>query len=185
MTTVELIKKVQTAFQNVKLEDGVGLWEGQGLDDYSDKKTILELRKKDERNNWNDIPYKDISFCQSSLSFFDAKGMRFCLPKFLLFDILQEQIYQEQGISAPDVIFTLCYNINGEYQKSRFSLFSKQQIECIIYFLEYKLQKILVEYKECSTNSDSTTDDVYSDYDYIELNEAIYEWKQKIDSSKF
>ncbi|MDD4385585.1 MAG: hypothetical protein PHD06_10470 [Bacteroidales bacterium] len=103
----ELIQKIQIAFKDVKLEDGIGLWEGQGLDNYADQKTMLELRKKDERNNWNNIPYKDISLCQSSLSFFDAKGMRFCLPKFLLLDILAEQLYQEQGISSPDVIFTL------------------------------------------------------------------------------
>jgi hypothetical protein len=180
MTMEELIQKIQIAFKDVKLEDGIGLWEGQGLDNYADQKTMLELREKDERNNWNNIPYKDISLCQSSLSFFDAKGMRFCLPKFLLLDILAEQLYQEQGISSPDVIFTLSCNSNDDYQKSRFSLFNKQQIECIIHFLEYKLQKFIVEDKECSTSFDSTTGNVYSNYDYIELDKTINDWKLKI-----
>ena len=139
MTKEELITKIRTAFKDVKLGDGVGLWEGQGLDDYADEKTMLELRKKDERNNWDNIPYKDLAFCSSSLSFFDAKGMRFCLPKFLIFDILEEQLYKEQGISSPCVLFTLSYKLNEEHQKNRFSLLDSQQIEAVICFLEYKL----------------------------------------------
>ena len=53
MTKDELITEIRTAFKNIKLEEGVGLWEGQGIDDYADSETILKLRKRDERNNWN------------------------------------------------------------------------------------------------------------------------------------
>ncbi len=159
MTKEELILQIRTAFENVKLEDGVGLWEGQGLDDYADSKTILELRKKDERSNWDSIPYEDLVACQSSLSFFDAKGMRFCLPKFLIFDILADQIFKEQGIHSPDVLFTLSYKLNEEYQKNRFSLLDNKQIQCIIDYLQYKLP---------DNHPDS------------ELNRIIYEWQQKL-----
>ena len=51
MTKEELIKEIYDAFKGVRLEDGIGLWEAQGLDDYADPKTMAELRKKDERNN--------------------------------------------------------------------------------------------------------------------------------------
>ena len=47
MTKEELIIEIRTAFNNVKLEDGVGLWEGQGIDDYADSKTMAELKRKD------------------------------------------------------------------------------------------------------------------------------------------
>lgn len=176
-----VIQNIRSAFRDIVLEDGIGLWEAQGLDDYADEKTILKLREKDERKNWDNIPYKDITDCQSSLSFFDAKGMRFCLPKFLLFDILGEQLYQGKEIFPPDVTFTLSYNSNDEYQRNRFSLFNRQQIECVIDFLEYKLQRFLIDYKENPTNCNSTIDNVYTDYDYIELNKAIIIWKKKID----
>ena len=170
MTKEELITEIRTTFKDIKLDDGVGIWEGQGLDDYVDEKTILELREKDERNNWDNIPYKDLDYCQSSLSFFDAKGMRFCLPKFLIFDILNEQISKEQNISCPDLLFTLGYNLNEEYQKSRFSLFTNQQIETIIHYLEYNLEDILVSNKEYSTN-----------YDYIEIKGVLDKWIQKLE----
>jgi hypothetical protein len=180
MTKEELITKIRIAFKDVKLDDGVGLWEGQGLDDYANEKTMLELRKKDERNNWDNIPYKDLAFCSSSLSFFDAKGMRFCLPKFLIFDILEEQLYKEQGISSPCVLFTLSYELNEEYQKNQFSLLDSQQIEAVICFLEYKLAEIVLKHKEYSINYGSTMDTVFSDSAYIELDRTINEWRQKL-----
>lgn len=159
MTKKELITQIRTAFKDVKLEDGVGLWEGQGLDYYVSQQEILKFRKKDERNNWDNISYGDIVHCQSSLSFFDAKGMRFCLPKFLIFDILGDEIYEKEGVHPPDVLFTLGYKLDEEYQQNRFSLFDNQQLQCIIDYLEYKLPQ---------NDSDS------------ELNGMIYKWKKKL-----
>ena len=159
MTKEQLVAKIRIAFKDVKLEDGVGLWEGQGLDDYADKEKMLELRKRDERDNWDNIPYKDLAYCQSSLSFFDAKGMRFCLPKFLIFDILDEEIIEREGVNPPDVVFTLAYKLNDEYQKNRFSLFDDMQVQCVIDYLQYKLSK--------------------DDGDEL-INTAIDGWKQKM-----
>lgn len=169
MTKSELIIEIRTAFKNIKLEDGVGLWEAQGLDDYAGENEILKLKIKDERNDWDNIPYEDLAYGQSSLSFFDAKGMRFCLPKFLIFDILSDEIFEEKGFNSTDVLFTLGYNLNDEYQKFRFSLFDNQQIETIIHYLEYKVEEMILTDNEYST-----------DYFYIELIRTLNEWKQKL-----
>lgn len=159
MTKQELTAKIRTAFKDVKLEDGVGLWEGQGLDDYADEKTMQELRKRDERENWGHIPYKDLAYCYSSLSFFDAKGMRFCLPQFLVFDLLAEELSEKEG-APPDVLFTLGHELNGDYQKNRFSLFDDGQVQCVIDYLEYKMAE--------------------GDGD-AGLDVTIHEWKQKLE----
>jgi hypothetical protein len=169
MTKESLIAEIKSSFQNVKLEDGIGLWEGQGLDDYADESEILKLRLRDERNNWDTISYEDLAYAQSSLSFFDAKGMRFCLPKFLIFDLLEDEIFQEKGISAPDVVFILGHNLNEEYQKNRFSLFDRPQIETIIHYLEYKIEKII-----------STRKEYLTDYDDNKLITTLSEWKKKV-----
>jgi hypothetical protein len=169
MTKNELIIQIRTAYKDIKLEDGIGLWEGQGLDDYAGEEEILKLRSKDERNNWDNIPYEDIAYASSSLSFFDAKGMRFCLPKFLIFNLLSDEIFKEIGLQAPDVIFTLGYNLGDEYQQARFSLFDKHQIETIIHFLEYKVGRIVVTDSEYAT-----------DYVYLEIIRTLDEWKLKV-----
>lgn len=142
MLQEELIVKIKLAFKDVQLEDGIGLWEAQGLDNYADEQELAKLRAKDERVNWENLLYKDLAFCESSLSFFDAKGMRFCLPKFLIFDLLQIEILQKQNLSAPEVVFTLTYDLYSEYQLSRFSLFNNNQIACIVDFLTYNLKNI-------------------------------------------
>jgi len=181
MTKEELITEIRTTFKDVKLEDGVGLWEGQGLDDYADKHTIFELRKKDERNNWDNISYKELADCQSSLSFFDAKGMRFCLPKFLIFDILEKELYKKQGLLiTSDVMFHLGYELR-ESQKV-FSLFNNRQIQCVIHYLEYKMEELIITHKEYSIIYGSMIDTVYSDKNYMEINRILDIWKQKLDS---
>lgn len=180
MTPQALIEAITTAFKDVGLEDGIGIWEAQGIDDYADEKTILELRKKDERINWDVIPYKDLAICASSLSFIDAKGMRFCLPQFLIFDILEEQIHKQYGVYAPDVLFTLGYKLNEAYQKNRFSLFNKQQIQCVINYLEYKLEEVIQRHNQYSKNNELSKANIDNDYNCIEINRILNEWKQKL-----
>jgi hypothetical protein len=159
MKKKELKIKIRLAFKDVKLEDGIGLWEGQGVDEYANEKRMLELREKDERNNWDAIPYKDLQYCESSLSFFDAKGMRFCLPKYLIFDLLNDKFYEKEGLGPPDLVFTLGHKLDEEYQKVRFSLFDNQQIQCVIAYLKYKISE---------------------GYDAFELNNTIRKWEQKL-----
>lgn len=140
MESNDLIENLKTAFKGVALEDGIGLWEAQGMDNYADENELQRLKAKDERTDWNNLPYEDLAYCESSLSFLDAKGMRFCLPKFVLFDLLETQIQREQNLSSPDVIFILSHDLEADYQKNRFSLFNKTQVQSIIHFMEYKLE---------------------------------------------
>ncbi len=178
MTKEELIKKIQMAFKDVKLEDGIGLWEAQGVDEYADNKKMAELIAKDERNNWENLSYKDMAFCSSSLSFFDAKGMRFCLPKFLIFDLLKEEVFEEYNLYAPEVLFTLGYRLDEDYQKKRYSLFNKEQINAVITYLEYGLQEIIDGYEEYSKLFGCAPETLYTDYDYLEFKRMIEEWTE-------
>jgi hypothetical protein len=176
MTKKELIAIITTAFENVKLEDGIGLWEGQGIDDYADLEKIMELKKKDERDDWNNIPYQDLIDCSSSLSFLDAKGMRFCLPKFMMFDLLADEISEDGNNYSPDITFTLGYELDGDYQKTRFSLFNPKQIQAVIHFLDYNLKDFVTKHQTRSENKDS----VYTNDEYLELKRTLEEWKQKL-----
>ncbi len=83
----EVIERLKSAFAGVRLEDGVGLKEGQGLDDYEDKWVCAQYREEDEKDDWEKIPVDKLTRCHSSLSFFDPKGMRFHLPAFLIAEL--------------------------------------------------------------------------------------------------
>lgn len=83
----EVCRAIEAAFVGVTLGGGVGLQEAQGLDDYADAATCAAYRANDEKDDWHRIPAEALNRCNSSLSFFDAEGMRFHLPAYLLADL--------------------------------------------------------------------------------------------------
>jgi len=79
--------RIRDAFEGVPLGDGVGLYQAQGIDDHDSVEVCQSLRHGDEKDDWQRITSEDLNKCYSSLSFFDAAGMRFHLPAYLLAEI--------------------------------------------------------------------------------------------------
>ena len=114
---VRVAALIKNAFRDVTLGNGVGLLQGQGIDDYADKRTLAEFRSRDEKEDWSQIPVEALTRCHSSLSFFDAEGMRFHLPAFLIADL--------EGTLGQEVTGHLTYLAHG--LESRFNLLSSAQ----------------------------------------------------------
>ena len=129
MTSEELITLIIQAFDNVILNDGIGLWEAQGLDDYEDEATLKKYRANDEKHDWRKIDTKTLARCESSLSFFDAAGMRFHLPAFLIAEI--------KGETNTGPLFHLTYL--NDYAQSRFVTLNSKQRSAIVAFLKWCL----------------------------------------------
>jgi hypothetical protein len=125
-----VLNLVRSAFRDVRLGDGVGLLQGQGLDDYADDRTLADYRSKDEKHDWSSIPVEDLDRCYSSLSFFDAEGMRFHLPAYLCADL-------QGALGIADVIFHLTYfELQGT---SRFENLNDAQRNAVREFLLLRL----------------------------------------------
>lgn len=134
----ELIAKIEAAFAGVTLEDGVGLHEGQGLDDYLSEEECARLRMKDETQDWYKIPILDLYLCHTSLFYFDAKGMRFHLPQILLWALgvyyeEDERLFKEDLLrygDPPSILFALTHLDKNWYRDYYFSALNREQIEC-------------------------------------------------------
>ncbi len=111
-----ICRLIAEAFKGVELGGGIGLRQAQGIDDYKSESQCLEYRAADEKFDWRRIPVAELTACYSSLSFFDAEGMRFHLPAFLIAD-LRGQFHQGMA-------FCLCSHASGANQ---FSDLSKNQ----------------------------------------------------------
>ncbi len=95
MTEPELIQYIYTSFQDIQLEDGVGLYEADCIDGYlvPTHPEYIRWKEKDERHNWEKIlplfisnnPNERVN--TSNYFFMDAKGKRFHLPCYLLQDL--------------------------------------------------------------------------------------------------
>ena len=168
MTKEQLIQKITAAFKDVRLEDGTGLWEAQGIDDYASPDELAALREKDEKEHWQHIPADALRRCSSSISFFDAKGMRFHLPLFLI-----DQIDEPESL-----LFHL--ETDSDYTAEQFSLLNQEQVQCVIDYLDFFQQKIIERYATYTAEYGSTAEAVYSDTAYRDLQKAKELWQRRI-----
>lgn len=127
MRIERISKTIESAFRGVKLGGGIGLFEAQAIDDYKDKETQLLARKSDEKADWASIKQDDLIRCESSLSFFDADGMRFHLPAFMLAEL--------SGVGNGGVVFQLSQLNN--YTKDRLTSLNDIQVSAVIEFLKW------------------------------------------------
>lgn len=121
---------IDTAFTGVTLGGGIGLQEAQGLDDYADTVTLAAYRADDEKDDWHRLSTQALNRCQSSLSFFDAEGMRFHLPAYLIADL--------RGDFGFGMAFCLT-RFSDEHSRSKFALLSPAQRMAVRAFLLHLL----------------------------------------------
>lgn len=125
-----LCQLIREAFAGVTLGDGVGLLEAQGIDDRENEATCAAYRAKDEKEDWSRIPLPELNHWQSSPSFFDAAGMRFHLPAYLIADL--------RGECAVDISIWLTHLT--ERNISMFALLSDQQRQAVRAYLSHLAQ---------------------------------------------
>jgi hypothetical protein len=168
----KIISNIKSAFRDVQLEDGIGLFEAQGIDDYKPREQQLKLRLKDEKEDWLKISAADLRNAMSSLPFFDAKGVRFHLPRFLIYDI---------KTNDQNTLFHLTNELETDHKKEIFSLLNSTQVTCIIEYLDYLKDQIKVEYENVLAIRYGTDPKSYrEDADYISIEEASHNWKKKL-----
>ena len=189
----QITHNIHQAFQGVTLENGIGLWESQGHDDRLSQREIKKLRAKDEKEYWNSIPLLHLYQCSSSLSFFDAKGMRFHLPILLLIALdhfveeetqLAEKVVL-QGCDAPDIVQDLITTAitrqepNSQYLQERFALLNTAQVDCIISALQLKKEAMRIEYESYAKTYGTNPKSIENDNNFIELTQCITYWENE------
>ncbi len=121
-----VVELIRVAFKGVRLGNGVGLWQGQAIDDYMYEKEQAECRERDEKINWEAIPIDDLNQCSSCLSYLDPEGMRFILPAFLVSDL--------KGTLDQEISFYLIGL--DDFTRDHFNLFTDTQRAAVAAFLE-------------------------------------------------
>lgn len=125
---VALEQEIRNAFSGVVLDDGVGLTEGLEIDSYASAEDRAAARANDEKLDWSSIPPELLNGAATSLAFFDAKGMRFHLPAYLIADL--------QGTLDQDIRF----HLNTRGLDKRFSMLTESQKVAVRHYLELQLE---------------------------------------------
>lgn len=134
MDTIEaearlLIAEIERAFASVTLEDGVSIREADVIDDYGSLEDRQKARSRDELKDWRRIPDDLLEHFHWSLSFFDAKGMRFHLPAYMAFAV---RLYLRP---VPDFYPWIIYSLDSDGDS--FALLSKPQKAAVRRFLTF------------------------------------------------
>lgn len=147
----KLIFKIHTAFEGVALDDGIGIFEANALDDYFEKGSEVcnyahqRDRSETQFMGWKSLLAKVSDFGWSSAAwwFMDSKGRRFTLPAFLISLLLYRRYEYEyqmmKNCEKDDRTFCICdTDFNLPYKFSSFEfchelllVLSKDQVDCV------------------------------------------------------
>ncbi len=125
MNPQELIQLITKTFEGVNLKEGIGLSQAGAIDDYETDEVNAACREKDEKENWIRISSADLNKYYSSLSFFDAKGMRFHLPAYMIAELKGEYFF--------GMAFALTHL--SDYPKTQFAELNLKQRQAVREFL--------------------------------------------------
>jgi hypothetical protein len=148
-----VLNKINYAFCNVCLEDGVSISEANVIDDYGTINERKKARKNDELLNWHLIPEEQISYYDGCLCFMDFKGYRFHLPAYMTFSLKYYKTSSSSSIEAPFFSFSHSHDFIDAFsvnQKSACIHYAKYMVHNTnIFDLESDLKTLNELCKKC------------------------------------
>lgn len=133
----KLIERIQSAFSNVKLEDGVSLNMTKYNDSGGSSQEYLTEAIVDERNDWQAISDETLEQFNVTFSFTDVKGFRFYLPAYMIWTIKNHAI--SDNIIADFTIYALKpdHHVFKQAKVDFYDWFTAEQLDSIIAFLKF------------------------------------------------
>jgi len=127
--------EIKEAFKNVKLEDGIGIFEADELDACSSDRKIQKAKAKDRLwwNDWKDIEEKHIAHYSSVMCFMDSQGIKWAIPAYMIYALNN---YEDGSFSVDATIYAI---ERGAIGYDRLDLYTLEQKKVIARFLQYML----------------------------------------------
>lgn len=133
--------QIHEAFDGTSRGNGITLHQANVRDNYGPPEEEKAARDLDRDEKWQDVPEKDIEFCQSALSFLDVAGFRYYIPVFMLYAL------KYWDSDAADARNSCQHHLIQVYPKSMRKSepseiavmygFSKLQIQAVAAFLKF------------------------------------------------
>ncbi|MDY6781636.1 MAG: DUF6714 family protein [Cyanobacteriota bacterium] len=134
----ELIDRIQNAFRDVKLGDGISLNMTEYYDSYGYYTDFAEKAKYDEREDWSLISDSTLEEFTVTFSFTDLAGTRFYLPAYTIWTIKNHRTNDSIICDLP--IYALDPDRDLFKEVGLINAFSPQQMDCIVKFLEFCIE---------------------------------------------
>ena len=126
-----LLAEIEAAFGEVRLGDGISLHQARALDNYEGDEGVFAARTFDEEERWQLIPDAKVERFDDTLPFMDAAGMRFHLPRFLVWTLTH--LGRCSSSNAGNAAIFTC----GRDCDERFRLLTREQCVVVVRFLRF------------------------------------------------
>lgn len=127
-TRLDLIEKINLAFNDVVLEDGVSLHQARALDDYQD---AMQARQIDGQVPWQEISVDWIEKFHDVFPFIDVKGFRYAIPAYMIW-CLKYNKHDTNSFAST----VMCLK-SPDYRSKIFTALNPTQAQVISEFLQY------------------------------------------------
>ena len=136
MQKLMLIKEIETAFEGVMLEEGIGINEADRMETGERDVLVNKGRNLDRMwwQSWKDIEDKYPASYSSVMYNMDAQGIKWVLPAYMIYIINH---YTEGSFSIDSTIYVLEEGALGSDMKD---LFTPEQKKAIAHFLEFMVE---------------------------------------------
>ncbi len=136
MQKLMLIKEIETAFDGVSLEEGIGINEADRMETGERDVLVNKGRNLDRLwwNTWKDIEDKFPASYSSVMYNMDSQGIKWALPAYMIYIINN---YTEGSFSIDSTIYVL---EEGALGSDRQDLFTLEQKRAIAQFLEFMVE---------------------------------------------
>ena len=121
---VKLIERINQAFNNVSLENGLSLHGARALDDWCSMEEAKKISQKmPGQQKWQNISKELIEELGDSFGFLDPKGFRYYLPAFMIYSL-----NDNSGYAFIDYVYSALAYQHKYYQK-HLALLNQEQLE--------------------------------------------------------
>ena len=136
MKQEELIEKIDTAFDGVFLEEGIGINEADRMETEERDVLVNKGRNLDRLwwKSWREIDDKYMASYSSVMDYMDSQGLKWVLPAYLIYIIKH---YKEGSFSVDTTIYT---SESGALGTDNLDLYTDAQKEVIADFLIYIIE---------------------------------------------
>jgi hypothetical protein len=127
-----VIAEISTAFQRVRLDDGITLHQARALDNWEPDEAAAAMRMKDTESHWSEVPDEKLRCFNNVLNFLDGKGWVFYIPAFMIWVL--RHLDDTTG-EHRDLGWSTVYSITNGGTRSR--LLNADQAQSVCRFLQY------------------------------------------------
>ena len=130
----ELVAEIHAAFGQARLGDGLSLHQAWAMELLQPPEDVLAARALDTEQRWQDIPDDKVEEFHFALTFMDPEGLRFHLPRFMVFSL------EHPGLDSPAVdaaVYACDFGDESMEQEvlKQFNAMSRRQMRMIAKFL--------------------------------------------------